>query len=315
MYYRRRFSFTGFLIASIFAAFYYHPKMIVPMLITIALLALPGYIIYTIIRDNAYKNSIKYVHKRYVFNQYTLTNDHCTVKYTPDEKLVVTDNINKNTRRDIRTFTISKSQNVNVNKLWNNVCKVFDDFVCLDSLVCFFNYDTTVNVKTIKLKEGPKSTREENITIDTSKNGPKFVDMNNVRPDTFAEGSAIANKGSEHFVNMENIQEAPKTIERQVDAPEFVEMGEVLSKESKQIDVNNATASEISILPGINIVMAKKIVEFRDTNGLFKNEEDFFKVANVKEHFIPKIKAMIKFGNKPTPKNDDDNDEGRIIDF
>ena len=114
---------------------------------------------------------------------------------------------------------------------------------------------------------------------------------------------------------MENIQEAPKTIERQVDAPEFVEMGEVLSKESKQIDVNNATASEISILPGINIVMAKKIVEFRDTNGLFKNEEDFFKVANVKEHFIPKIKAMIKFGNKPTPKNDDDNDEGRIIDF
>ena len=202
-----------------------------------------------------------------------------------------------------------------MNKLWNNVCKVFDDFVCLDSLVCFFNYDTTVNVKTIKLKEGPKSPREENITIDTSKNGPKFVDMNNVRPDTFAEGSAIANKGSEHFVNMENIQEAPKTIERQVDTPEFVEMGEVLSKESKQIDVNNATASEISILPGINIVMAKKIVEFRDTNGLFKSEEDFFKVANVKEHFIPKIKAMIKFGNKPTPKNDDDNDEGRIIDF
>ena len=76
------------------------------MLITIALLALPGYIIYTIIRDNAYKNSIKYVHKRYVFNQYTLTNDHCTVKYTPDEKLVVTDNINKNTRRKNRTFTI-----------------------------------------------------------------------------------------------------------------------------------------------------------------------------------------------------------------
>ena len=57
------------------------------------------------------------------------------------------------------------------------------------------------------------------------------------------------------------------------------------------------------------------LVEFGDTNGLFKSEEDFFKVANVKEHFIPKIKAMIKFGNKPTPKNDDDNDEGRIIDF
>ncbi len=290
--------------------------MIVPTLITVALLALPTYIIYTIIRDNIYKNSSQYVPKMYVFDKNTLTNDHCTVRYTPDDQIVVTDNINRNTRRDIRTFTISKTKNnVNVNKLWNSVCKVFDGFVSLDSLVCFFNYDTTVDVKTIKLKEGPKTSAQENITIDTSKNGPKFVDMNNIRPDTFAEGTSIANKGVENFVNMNNIQEAPKTVERQIDAPQFVEMGDVLSNESKQIDVNNATASEIAILPGINIVMAKKIVEYRDTNGLFKNADDFLKVANVKEHFISKIKPMIKFGAPPSPKNDDDNDEGRIIDF
>lgn len=316
MYYRSRISFTGFLIASVLAFIYYHPRMIVPTLITVALLALPAYIIYTIIMDNVYKNSSQYVPKMYVLDKYSLTNDHCTVRYTPDDQIVVTDNINRTTRRDIRTFTISKTQNkVNVNKLWNSVCKVFDGFVSLDSLVCFFNYDTTVNVKTIKLKEGPKTSSQENITIDTSKNGPKFVDMNNVRPDTFAEGTSVANKGMENFVNMDNIQEAPKTIERKIDAPTFVEMGEVLSNESKQIDVNNATASEIAILPGINIVMAKKIVEYRDTNGLFKNADDFLRIANVKEHFFPKIKPMIKFGAPPSPKNDDDNDEGRIIDF
>lgn len=300
---------------SVLAFCYYNPKMIVPILITVALLALPAYIIYTIIMDNTYKNSYKYVPKMYVFNKYTITNDHCTIKYTPDEQIVVTDNINKNTRRDIRTFKITKSQNVNVNKLWNSVCKVFDGFVSLDSLVCFFNYDTTVDVKTIKLKETPKTTRQENITIDTSKNGPKFVDMNNVRPDSFGEGAALAQKGREQFVNMNSIQEAKKVEERKIDAPEFVEMGDVLSAESKKIDVNNATASEIAILPGINIVMAKKIVEYRDANGLFKNDEEFLKVANVKEHFVSKIKTMIKFGSKPSPKDDDDNDEGRIVDF
>lgn len=315
MYYRSRFSFTGFLIVSILAFIYYHPKIIVPTLITVALLALPAYIIYTIIRDNIYKNSSQYVPKMYVFDKNTLTNDHCTIKYTPDEQIVVTDNINKNTRRDIRTFKITKSQNVNVNKLWNSVCKVFDGFVSLDSLVCFFNYDTTVDVKTIKLKESPKTPRQENITIDTSKNGPKFVDMNNVRPDSFGEGAALAQKGREQFVNMDSIQEAKKVEERKIDAPEFVEMGDVLSAESKKIDVNNATASEIAILPGINIVMAKKIVEYRDANGLFKNDEEFLKVANVKEHFVSKIKTMIKFGSKPSPKDDDDNDEGRIVDF
>ncbi len=300
---------------SVLAFCYYNPKMIVPILITVALLALPAYIIYTIIMDNTYKNSYKYVPKMYVFNKYTITNDHCTIKYTPDEQIVVTDNINKNTRRDIRTFKITKSQNVNVNKLWNSVCKVFDGFVSLDSLVCFFNYDTTVDVKTIKLKESPKTPRQENITIDTSKNGPKFVDMNNVRPDSFGEGAALAQKDREQFVNMDSIQEAKKVEERKIDAPEFVEMGDVLSAESKKIDVNNATASEIAILPGINIVMAKKIVEYRDANGLFKNDEEFLKVANVKEHFVSKIKTMIKFGSKPSPKDDDDNDEGRIVDF
>ena len=286
-----------------------------PLLITGALLALPAYIIYTIIRDNAYKNSVEYVPKMYVFNKNTITNDHCTIKYTPDEQIVVTDNINRNIRRDIRTFKITKSQNVNVNKLWNNVCKAFDGFVSLDSLVYFFSYDVTVDVKIVKLKEGPKTSPKESITIDTSKNGPKFVDMNDVRPDTYAEGTSIANKGIENVVNMDDFRTVKKTPERKIDAPEFVEMDDILSNEFKQIDVNLATASEISILPGINIVMAKKIVEYRDANGLFKDYDDFFKVANVKDHFIPKIKPMIKFGTPPSPKNDDDNDEGRIVDF
>ena len=87
----------------------------------------------------------------------------------------------------------------------------------------------------------------------------KFVEMGNIRPDTYAAGTNVANKDSGDFINLDNIQEAKKVVEREIEAPEFVEMGQILTSGSKKIDVNNSSASEISILPGINIVMAKKL--------------------------------------------------------
>ncbi len=283
------------------------------LLALFCVLFVPGLIARHFFIDALYKGSVKYVPKRFVFNQYTITNEHCTVKYTPDEKIIVTDNIATNKRRDLRTFTLSKTDKVNINKCWNQVCKIFDSFVSLDSLVSFFSYETTVDVKTIKLKEEPKV--QEEIKIDTTNSGPKFVEMGNIRPDTYAAGTNVANKDSGDFINLDNIQEAKKVVEREIEAPEFVEMGQILTSGSKKIDVNNSSASEISILPGINIVMAKKIVEYRETNGLFKSEEDFIHAANVKEHFIPKIKSMIVIGLAPQPKKEEEIDQGRIIDF
>lgn len=265
--------------------------------------------------DAVYKNSIGIVPKKFVFNQYTVTNEHCTIKYTPDEKIVVIENI-AGKKREQRTFTISKANGVNVNKCWNQVCKIFDSFVCMDSLVSFFSYDTKVDVKLIPVRSHEKETDTQTVRIDTSKQGPKFVDMDTVRPDIYAEGTDRARQFAENFVNIENIKEADKVNEREIKAPDFVEMGDVLSSVSRQIDVNQASASQLALLPGINIVMAKKVVEYRDTNGLFSSEEDFIKAANVKEHFIPKIKTMIIIGTPEAPKkSNDDEDQGRIVDF
>ena len=296
-----------------FSLLYLAPQIDNFLLALFCVLLVPGLIVRHFFIDALYKGSVKYVPKRFVFNQYTITNEHCTVKYTPDEKIIVTDNIATNKRKDLRTFTLTKSDKVNINKCWNQVCKIFDSFVSLDSLVSFFSYDTTVDVKIIKLKEEPKV--QEEIKIDTTNSGPKFVEMGNIRPDIYAAGTNIANKDTGNFVDINNIQEAKKVVERDMEAPEFVEMGQILTSGSKKIDVNNSSASEISILPGINIVSAKKIVEYRDTNGLFKSEEDFIKVANVKEHFVQKIKSMIIIGAAPQPKKEEEIDQGRIIDF
>ena len=48
---------------------------------------------------------------------------------------------------------------------------------------------------------------------------------------------------------------------------------------------------------------------------LLKDADDFIKVANVKEHFISKIKSMIVIGEPKKADNGDDDDQGRIVDI
>lgn len=302
----------------IYVALYLISEQLANFTLAIFLVMLvPYFILRHFFMDALYKGSIKLVAKRFVFNQYTICNDHCTVKYTPDEKLVVIDNV-LNRKREKRTFTLTKANKVNVNKCWNQVCRIFDSFVSLDSLVSFFSYDTKVEVITIKSKvEKDEPSKNNEIKIDASNNGPKFVDINNIQPDTYAVGLEKQRAYDANFVNIDNIKEADKTVERDIPAPEFVEMNDALSAgPNKKIDVNTASASEISILPGINIVLAKKIVDYRSANGLFKDEDDFIKVAEVKDHFIPKIKEMIVV---KAPDNDKksgyDYEEGRIVDI
>lgn len=82
-----------------------------------------------------------------------------------------------------------------------------------------------------------------------------------------------------------------------------------------QIDINKASAEEIANLAGINLIMAKKIIQYRNTKGYFKNIDTFFEVSGVKEHFKDKLSKMIVI-KTPTDKRGIDNDDcGRIVDI
>lgn len=248
---------------------------------------IPMSIFFMIYQNQVFKYSIKIVPTAFVVNQNTIKNDHCTVMYAPDEKIIVMDN-EPDKRRAKRMFTLKKGK-VNINKAWNRVCRIYDSFITLDSLASFYSYDTKIDIITLEAKI-PTPVAKKSVNIDTSNSGPKFVDMS-------------------------NIQEQKTFIKREEQAPEFHEFDAIMSNSSKKIDVNNVTASELAILPGINIVIAKKIIEYRDANGLFKTFDDFIKVADVKEHFVDKIKAMVIFGEAPKQSEDDDYSEGRIVDF
>ncbi|MBQ8460004.1 helix-hairpin-helix domain-containing protein [bacterium] len=279
------------------------------------ILMIPFLILRWIFMNQLYKYSINKVSRQFVLNQNALHNEHCTVIYTPDEKIVVMDNIADRTHAK-RMFTLKKGQ-LNVNRAWNRACRIFDSFITLDSLASFYRYDTRVEVITLeqKITDAPKEPVKKEINIQKSEQGPSFVELDSVKPDPFGLGGEKANESGASFVALDNIKEQKQSKERVQEEPEFVEIGDIMSKYDKKIDVNNVEAGELAILPGINIVMAKKIIEHRNLNGLFKTPEEFIQVADVKEYFIPKIKSMIVVGAPAQKKNNDDYNEGRIVDF
>jgi competence protein ComEA len=60
-----------------------------------------------------------------------------------------------------------------------------------------------------------------------------------------------------------------------------------------KINLNKATAAELSQLKGIGMKYAERIVEFRDKNGPFKQVEDLLKVQGIGPKTLEKNKGRI----------------------
>ena len=225
-----------------------------------------------------------------------LKNNFCTVKYTPHEKIVVSDNKPIKGKLGKRSFTVSKENHNNVNKCWLEVCSVFDEYMYLDNLFSFIDKQTgSINIiyeqieKTEVLpKDNPilnsmgnknKKPAKQPLKIDNPKNIINFEDLN---------------KKEENFGDIETY-----------DSP-VSDISNISIKSGDLIDVNLSNADKLSELPGINIVLAKKIIDYRNKNGFFKNSEEFLNIAGVKEHFRNQIKDLITTNSADfAPKTDD----------
>lgn len=84
---------------------------------------------------------------------------------------------------------------------------------------------------------------------------------------------------------------------RTVDIPEQV-MDSAPAAETAQgvIDINSCTAQEMTRLPGITIVDAKRAVERRETQGRFQSVDEFIAFLRVKPHFAVSIFEMAEAG-------------------
>ncbi len=68
---------------------------------------------------------------------------------------------------------------------------------------------------------------------------------------------------------------------------------EILDISDGLIDINNCSEAELTALPGISIIMAKKIIVFRETKHPFKSVEEFFEVMKIKPHFAKQLEKLI----------------------
>ena len=64
-------------------------------------------------------------------------------------------------------------------------------------------------------------------------------------------------------------------------------------KPKEKIDINNASEVEITALPGISIVLAKKLIKKREEIGGFKNTHEVFVYLKLKPHMENQLRDLI----------------------
>jgi competence protein ComEA len=60
-----------------------------------------------------------------------------------------------------------------------------------------------------------------------------------------------------------------------------------------RVNLNTATAEDLTSLPGIGPSYAKRIVEYREKNGPFKRVEDLLNVQGIGEKTLEKIRDRV----------------------
>ena len=66
-----------------------------------------------------------------------------------------------------------------------------------------------------------------------------------------------------------------------------------------KVDLNASTAKELQQLPGIGKGLAKRIVDYRTTNGPFKSVEELMQVRGIGKKTFAKMKERITVGSGP----------------
>ncbi len=62
------------------------------------------------------------------------------------------------------------------------------------------------------------------------------------------------------------------------------------------IDINKATADELTSVTGIGRVLAERIVEFREANGPYGSVDDLLNVKGIGEKLLAKIRGNLVAG-------------------
>ena len=81
------------------------------------------------------------------------------------------------------------------------------------------------------------------------------------------------------------------------------------------VDLNNANVDEISKLPGIGPIQARKILQVRESIGGFYSLEQFAKAMSLKPHIVEQLNELVIFGpSSPQSESGSAKKRGRVVD-
>lgn len=65
------------------------------------------------------------------------------------------------------------------------------------------------------------------------------------------------------------------------------------------LDLNHATAQELTTLPGIGEVLAQRIVDYREAHGPFRSVEELIAVEGIGEGKLEKLRELVTVEEEP----------------
>ena len=82
-------------------------------------------------------------------------------------------------------------------------------------------------------------------------------------------------------------------------APQTVQRYYFEWHEPGPLDLNRATAQELTTLPGIGEVLAQRIVDYREAHGPFRSVEELIAVEGIGEGKLEKLRELVTVEVEP----------------
>ncbi len=82
--------------------------------------------------------------------------------------------------------------------------------------------------------------------------------------------------------------------------------------QAPKLDLNSSSEQEISSLPGVGLIIAKRAVKLREERGGFQSVEEFGQALNLKPHIVERIRPLVSTSPQQPGSP---GSRGRVVDF
>jgi comEA protein len=133
------------------------------------------------------------------------------------------------------------------------------------------------------------------ITILTISSGIQFINSSMIPPQNldYFESDSIFSRRSHSIPHLNQTNDSP-----QLPLSDFYEKstnaGSSKSKKSILVNINTASNKEFQQLPRIGPAMAKRIIEYRKTNGPFEKNKELLKIKGIGPKTYEKLKPFLQ---------------------